>query len=313
MPGRPLQMFVDALGRAKMKVQAAGGVLAIAAFGLVYLLAPSALTAQLAAALAGVALIFFAQFFAYLQKLPPENRGALSTAGAASLVVCFAAALGVAGFSLAAHRGTPSGEGGAPGPSASAGPSASGSPEAAFLADDPNRIEIRTGNVRKRWRKLVVRVEKIWTLTPEKTPTEPVDVNPAHDVTLLVRETPYSDENPLRPGEIVLTLRAQLPPETATEDLVDAGPEKGMVWRTKFTPQAKDYVFWLRFTLVEAGGKQTEAGELLYLPDFRTSYNTPTSAANLAVLREIQAMQAPKSQKLVKLLADNVKPPEGSK
>jgi hypothetical protein len=291
MAASPLQNLADVLAQHRTKAQVAGCGMTLVACGLVRWLAPQALAAQLAAALPGLALCLFAWYFGYLQKLRPEDRKRPASAGIVCLVLCVAAALGAAGISLG-ERGT--------------GPAArSGATEAAFAADNPNRVEIRLPAGIKRARKVVVRVEKIWTLEPEKAPTEPVDLAAAHDVALPVKATPFSEENNLlgqSSGQIVLTLQPTMPSETATQDVVDSG--SGLVRRYKFK-QARDYVFLLRLTVFDTAGKKSEAGELLYLPDLKTSYTTPTSAANRSVLREIQASKAAKSRKLANLLSAN--------
>src|SRR5436305_13429770 len=97
------QQVADALGRYRLPVQGVGLVLAGAGFGGLWWLSPTNLAAQLSAALFGLSVVLFAQFFSSLRKLKPEERRALELAGAGCFVICLAASLGATGYHWSKH------------------------------------------------------------------------------------------------------------------------------------------------------------------------------------------------------------------
>jgi hypothetical protein len=316
MRGNSLQNLADRLAKARFVLLTNGAILGLLGVFVAGWLAPGSLGAKLAAAVAGVSLVAFSEFFRFLQRLPAEERGVPAGAGAACLAVCLLAAVGLMGYFIAT-RGqttTPTRPTADRGSTAGEGTTTQGTAETSFSANEPDRLEIRPATP-KRFKKVVVEVVKVWTLTPDKAPAGPFELPAALDIQLPV-QAPFTDEYLLMgkfASRIDLRLGPHIPPETASGggDVVDSG--KGMVRRYTFTKQPKDYVFSLRVRLVDTTDQVTDAGTVIYLPDLRTSYNTPTSAGNLPVLREIQAMPGTRSQKLTKLLSDKPAPPEGKK
>ena len=296
MPNDSLEKFVDALSQRRFIVQFAGLVLAAAGYSLVRWLAPLNFAAHLCAGLAGLALILFAQYFHFLQKLGAEDRRSLARAGIACLLLCVTATIGAAGYFL-----TTSGKSDEDSPTSS-------SQQAVFSNNDPNQIQIRFHGAlaQRQWSQVVVEVQKIWSLTPDKAPAV-VDLDVNYDLELPAdKKTPYTVESGYLqsiPGRLDVKLQPILPSSVAATKLEDI--TIAMVRRVTFTKKPKDFVYLLRLRVMDADGGSVNAGTFLYLPDLKTTYSKSASAANLSVLRELKDVAAIKSPKLADLLKAN--------
>jgi hypothetical protein len=283
------QQIADLLGRYPLLVQAVGIAIGAAGFGLLKFVASANLAAQLSAALGGMAVILFAQFFSWLRRLEPQQRLALSTAGVACFGVCFLASLAAAAYHTIA---TPGGGAGSSGPGRP--------PQVAFDKKEPNKLVIAVTG--KGWKSVAIEVQKIWMLTPDNRPTgDTVDWPHDPDIQLTAdKPTPYTVKTLAgNATPIPVTLQPVLPDSSAEAVNLHAG---GWVTRIKFAKPPKDCVFQLRLEAVNSQGASVNAGSVLYLPDLKTRYSTPTSDANQAVLRELSTLRMPKSPKLMDLL-----------
>src|SRR5262245_26991919 len=101
-PGFP-QLLADLLRQNRLPAQVTGLALAVGGFAGLWWLAPANLKAQLSAALPGVVLVAFAQFFFALRKLKPDERRPLEAAGTCGFALCLLAALGATGYQY--HHG----------------------------------------------------------------------------------------------------------------------------------------------------------------------------------------------------------------
>src|SRR5205823_4392409 len=130
------QQVADLLARHRLPIQGVGLVLGGAGFGGRWWLAPTNMAAQLSAALVGVSIGLFAQFFVSLRNLKPEERRSLELAGAGCFVLCLAATVGATGYHWVKNPRV--------GGPMNGGPS-SGAPgtEVTFAAEEPNRLVIR--------------------------------------------------------------------------------------------------------------------------------------------------------------------------
>lgn len=302
--GMPHQV-ADAIRRFRLAIQIAGAVLAAGGFAAIYWWKPTNLAAQIAAAVFGLSLVAFAQFFELLRKLKPGDRRTLELAGLGGAGLCIVAALGTAGFHIASR--VPSGDLLASGGGATSDSKSTPEPTTQLVFSDkqPNLIVVRAPDPKKKWG-AIIEVQQIWVLTPDTAAPAQIDWRgDASDVLLDVkRQTPFSREGFVGDeAENTIALQPGIP--DALYETVDALSNKGQL---KFNKPPQDYVFLLRVQLVEkvrAGKIQkspTEIGQIVYFPDLKTGYNTPTSEANKEKLREIAALSFPKSAKLTKLL-----------
>ncbi len=301
------QRVADLFRQNALPAQVMGLALAVGGLAGLWWLAPANLAAQMSAPLLGVALIAFAQFFHALRKIKPEERRSLEAAGVCCFGVCLAATLGVTGYHYhhGAGRSPPGGGGGG---AVSSGGAGAADTEVTFAGDEPNRLVIRVPV--KNPTDVIVEVEKVWVLTPDNAPPETLDW-PLADVELPAEQSlPYKVKaisGTAVPIEITLV---PLPPNSSADPVQ---VENRWVTRLKFTkPPPKDYVYLLKVAVVTKQGKTVSAGSVVYFPDLKTKYDKLTGA-NQEALREIAAVQAPKSPKLAELLSDRPRTPDPQK
>ncbi len=147
---------------------------------------------------------------------------------------------------------------------------------------------------------MVVEVQKVWELTPHTQVPETLDWPHSVDVELRTDKQPPYKEDTFAGNEqpIEVLLLPLFPGSSANPMQV----ENRWVTRLTFSKRpAKEHVFLLHLSVVKQG-KTVPAGSVVYFPDLKTRYETLTPA-HREVLREIAAVQAPKSPKLMELLA----------
>lgn len=285
------QKLADLLAQNRLMAQMVGVALAVGGFAGLWWLAPANRAAQLSAAVVGFVLVLFAQFFFMLRRLKPEERGSLEAAGAGGLVLCLAASLGASGY----HWTTGPRGGASQGERAAGGPAAA---EVEFDANEPNRLVIKTQVARAD--RVVVEVQDRWELTPDAPPAATLDWPPSVDVELPTNKQPPYRVTALSGNELpIVVLLQPLYPDSSADPINE---ENRWVTRIKFAqPPAKEYVFLLRLSVVTKQRKTLPVGSVVYFPDLKTKYEKLTPA-NEEALREIAAIQGPKSPKLVELL-----------
>lgn len=298
------QKIADLLRQNCVPVQTVGGALAVGGFAGLWWLAPTNRAAQLSAALFGVAIILFTQFFFSLRKLKPEERRSLEAAGACCLILCLAGTVGAACFHWAAGRRAAGGAGAGGGATAPGGAAQNG---VAFASEIPNRLVVQSPV--KDPKHVVVEIEKVWVLTPDNAPPETLDF-PLAEVELPAESSPHHQERaPAGSAQPIHVNLAPVLPGSSAESVLE-----GTTWvtRLKLTkPGPKDYVFLLRVDVITRQGKTVNAGSVVYFPDLKTKYDKLTPA-NQEALREIAAVEAPKSPKLAELLS-KASPAPGAK
>jgi len=281
--------LADVLGHNRLAVQIAGLALGIFGFAVLRWIVQANLAAQCSAALVGVALVLFAQFFGSLRRIAPQERRRLETAGVLCFAICLVAALAATGYHAAGSV-----RGGAPGKR-----SASARADISFDKDEPSRLVIRAPA--RRWQAVVIEVQKVWTLTPDKPAPDTIDWLHDPDLELPADKSPPYKVRTMAGNSLPITVTLQ--PALPNASVEEVQVTRGWARRIKLPKDAKDYVFLLRVELLDAQGNLVPAGNLLYLPDLKSGYSTPTTSANQEVLRELAAAEAPKSAKLNHLLS----------